>query len=146
MAEKIGGRMPDGTVYAGISPDTHKPMYTTPADAPISNIDHSFNMAAKYSSRLDAHGHNDWRMPTINELDVLFNNRAAIGGFNETSLDSASWYWSASQSSRAALTCKLIWTTRYFCAPSNMMLSVATQRTNASSMSWYGFRAACQSA
>lgn len=30
---RIGDRMPDGTVYAGISPDTSKPMYTTPAYA-----------------------------------------------------------------------------------------------------------------
>src|SRR5437764_12648503 len=30
---KPGDRMDDGTIYAGISPDTHKPMYTTPADA-----------------------------------------------------------------------------------------------------------------
>src|SRR4051812_25965700 len=25
-----GDKMPDGTVYAGVSPDTRKPMYTTP--------------------------------------------------------------------------------------------------------------------
>src|ERR1039458_10259614 len=31
---KIGDKMPDGTVLAGISPDTNKPMYATPADAP----------------------------------------------------------------------------------------------------------------
>src|SRR5258708_6921449 len=29
-----GDRMPDGTVYAGISPESGKPMYTTPGDAP----------------------------------------------------------------------------------------------------------------
>ena len=33
---QIGDEMPDGTVYAGLSPDTNKPMYTTPADAPSS--------------------------------------------------------------------------------------------------------------
>src|SRR4051794_5579729 len=31
---KPGDRMRDGTVYAGLSPDTGKTMYTTPADAP----------------------------------------------------------------------------------------------------------------
>src|SRR5438128_1884955 len=30
-----GDRMPDGTVYAGISPDTHERMYTTSSDAPL---------------------------------------------------------------------------------------------------------------
>jgi hypothetical protein len=32
---KIGGKLPDGTVFAGISPDTNKPMYTTPEDASL---------------------------------------------------------------------------------------------------------------
>src|SRR5947209_20375880 len=39
---KPGDRMPDGTVYAGISPDKHQPMYTTPADAPLT---YTFNQA-----------------------------------------------------------------------------------------------------
>src|SRR5947207_14645373 len=34
-AAKPGDRMPDGTVYAGISPDTHKPIYATPKDASL---------------------------------------------------------------------------------------------------------------
>ena len=29
---QIGAVMPDGTVYAGISPDTGRAMYTTPGD------------------------------------------------------------------------------------------------------------------
>ena len=31
-----------------------------------------------------AYGHEDWRLPTSGELDILFNKRAAIGGFNQT--------------------------------------------------------------
>jgi hypothetical protein len=27
---RIGDIIPDGTIYAGISPDTNKPMYATP--------------------------------------------------------------------------------------------------------------------
>lgn len=34
-AAEIGDRMEDGTIYAGISPDTGKKMYTTSADAPL---------------------------------------------------------------------------------------------------------------
>ena len=90
---KIGDKMPDGTVYAGISPDTSQPMYTTPSDASLTM---TFNEAQKYAATLDAHGHKDWRVPTNTELDVLFNNRAAIHGFNETGSDPAGWYWSAS--------------------------------------------------
>ena len=44
----------------------------------------SWTAGMKYCGDLDAYGHKDWRMPTNAELNVLFQNRAAIGGFNET--------------------------------------------------------------
>jgi hypothetical protein len=94
-APRIGAVMPDGTVYAGVSPDTNKPMYATPADASLTM---TFNGAKEYAQGLNtqkAHGHDDWHLPTKNELNVLFNNRAAIGGFNVTGSDPAGWYWSA---------------------------------------------------
>jgi hypothetical protein len=89
--------MSDGTIFAGISPETNKPMYTTPQDAPLTYI---FNEAQKYALELNkqkAHDHDDWRVPTKKELDVLFNNRAEIGGFNVTASHPAGWYWSSSQ-------------------------------------------------
>ena len=91
-----GGTMPDGTIYAGISPDTNKPMYTTPADAPGV---YTWGDATKYCKKLSASGHRDWRMPTLGELAVQFANRADIGGFNETGkLRGASgYYWSSLQ-------------------------------------------------
>ena len=85
--------MPDGTVFAGISPDTKKKMYATPADASLTM---TFNEATEYAAKLDAHGHQDWRLPTKAEMNVLFNNRAAIGGFNVSGSYPAGWYWSAS--------------------------------------------------
>lgn len=93
QAPAPGDKMPDGTVFAGISPDTNKPMYVTPIDASLTM---TFNEAQKYASNLDAHGHRDWHVPTKAELNVLFNNRAAIGGFNLTGSPPAGWYWSAS--------------------------------------------------
>lgn len=93
-APEIGSRMPDGSVYAGVSPDTGRPMYTTPRDVPLTC---SFDEAREYASRLDAHGHRDWRVPTKAELDVLFQNRAAIGNFDMPGSDPAGWYWSSSQ-------------------------------------------------
>jgi hypothetical protein len=92
---KIGEKMQDGTIYAGISPDTKKPMYTLPVDAPLSM---TFKEAAEYAKTANsqrAHGYDDWRVPTQKELDVLFNNRAAIGGLNVGGSDTAGWYWSA---------------------------------------------------
>ena len=39
-------------------------------------------------------GYNDWYLPSRDELDKLYVNRAAIGGFNATA---GSWYWSSSE-------------------------------------------------
>ncbi len=89
-----GERMPDGTIYAGVSPYTGKPMYTTPADAPLTYI---FSEAKKYAAGLAAHGYHDWRIPKKDELNVLFNNRAAIGGFKNAGSDHTGWYWSSLQ-------------------------------------------------
>jgi len=83
----------DGTVYAGISPDTNKPIYTTPKDAP--GI-YSLEQAGSYCADLRAGDHDDWRMPTKGELNVLYNNRAAIAGFDESGSDPGGWYWSSS--------------------------------------------------
>ena len=91
---QVGDKMLDGSIYAGVSPDTGKPMYAMPEDAPLS---YTFNEAQQYAKKLDAHGHQDWRVPTKDELNLLFNSRAAIGGFNVTGSDPAGWYWSASE-------------------------------------------------
>jgi hypothetical protein len=89
-----GDKMDDGTIYAGISPDTNAPMYTTLKDAPLTM---KFNDAQEYAAKHEAHGHKDWRVPTKAELNVVFNNRAAIGGFDISGSDPAGWYWSSSQ-------------------------------------------------
>src|SRR2546425_3898208 len=89
-----GDRMPDGTVYAGISPETGKPMYTTPTDARLTM---NWEQAMEYATKVDAHGHQDWRVPTKGELNVLFNNRAAIGGFNDTGRHPGGRYWSSTE-------------------------------------------------
>jgi Protein of unknown function (DUF1566) len=97
---KIGDRTADGTIYAGISPNTYQPMYVTPEDAPET---YTFKEATRYAKKLDAHGHKDWRIPSERELTVLFNNRGAIGAFNSSGLYSGlyknapGWYWSSSQ-------------------------------------------------
>jgi len=94
-APQVGdNKMPDGSVYAGISPDTGKAMYATPMDAPLTM---KWKAAMEYAAKLDAHGHHDWRVPTRGELNVLYQNRAAIGGFEVSGSHPAGWYWSSSQ-------------------------------------------------
>jgi len=93
--EDTVAHLPNGLVRAGTSPDTGRPMYTTPADAPLT---YTFNEAAEYARQLNVQkylGHDDWRVPTKGELNELFRNRAAIGGFNETGSNRTGWYRSS---------------------------------------------------
>ena len=96
---KIGDRMPDGTIYAGISPNTNRPMFSTPDS---SSMTMTFNQAAKYAGQLNEGknlGHDDWHVPTRDELNVLFQNRekgALKGTFNFADSSSlGTYYWSA---------------------------------------------------
>jgi len=108
-AYKVGEKTEDGTIFAGISPRTGQPMYTTPEDAPIqvaqrqgflkrlfadNSPGRDWYHANEYVEMLAAHGHSDWRLPSKSELSVLFNHQAAIGGF-----DPESYYWTSSQES-----------------------------------------------
>jgi hypothetical protein len=89
--------MTDGTVYAGLSPNTHKPFYTTSADAPGV---YNWSKGGQYCRALQASGHQDWRIPTKDELNVLYKNQHAgvlNGTFNETGSHPAGLYWSVSQ-------------------------------------------------
>jgi Protein of unknown function (DUF1566) len=97
-APKPGDKMPDGSVYAGVSPDSGEAMYVTPADAPLLM---TFDKAAKYAAGLDAYGHKDWRLPTEAELLEIYKNRnegALNGTFNQRSGSGlAHWYWSCTE-------------------------------------------------
>jgi hypothetical protein len=85
---------PDGTVYAGISPENQKPVFTTPADA---RGLYSWAEAMAFCEAFNAYGHKDWQVPNQIELNVLFSNRAGIGGFNQSGERPSGWYWSSSR-------------------------------------------------
>jgi hypothetical protein len=94
---KPGDRMPDGTVYAGTSPKTGRPMYAAAVDEFLTMI---FSEAMKTAGQSRAHGHHDWRVPAKEELNVLQQDKdkgALKGTFNETGPTIAGWYWSSSQ-------------------------------------------------
>jgi len=88
---EVGQKMPDGTIYAGVSPDEGLPMFAT-AQGHFRRID--FWEAERYAKTLNAHGHGDYRVPTIDELDVLYENRNK-GALKDTFKTSA--YWSSSE-------------------------------------------------
>jgi hypothetical protein len=50
------------------------------------------NIAARICYDVDINGYTDWYLPSKDELDLVYQNQAAIGGFNN------GLYWSSSQS------------------------------------------------
>jgi len=85
---EIGTVMTDGTVFAGLSPDTGKMLFVMPADAPVmdylATTDHMSTL-----NREKTHGHDDWRLPTLRELLVIFQNKEKgrlKGTFNEAGM------------------------------------------------------------
>lgn len=48
---------------------------------------------AGFCGDLDAFGHKDWRVPSPEELNVLYNHRVAIGGFKISGSNPAVSYW-----------------------------------------------------
>lgn len=97
VSDGPGRAMADGTVYVDVSPDNGNALYTTSANAPGK---YSWPEAMEYCDHLDAGGHNDWRVPLQGELNALFTNRAAIGGFEQAQADGADWMWSGIPSGR----------------------------------------------
>ena len=101
LTPAIGDKLQDGSVFAGISPDTGQFICAMPADAAIPVL--SWKHACDYAAALDALGRRGWRVPTLGELDILHRKRAVIGGFSITG-----WYWSSSSSSHGT-----VWVQRF---------------------------------
>ena len=85
---KPGDRMPDGTVYVGVSPSNGRPFYAMPQDLPDL---HTWDCAQSCAAAQTFGGHTDWRVPTRTEFDALYRAQEAIGGFQRD------WYWSSSE-------------------------------------------------
>jgi len=99
----IGDKLPDGTVFAGLAPDG-KQIFAMPTDLDVTV---TFNEAAKQVKRLNAAkalGHDDWVIPTREQLRVLQQNQdmgALSGTFNTTPSSNgpvaADYYWSSTE-------------------------------------------------
>lgn len=97
----VGRKMPDGTVYAGTLPNGRR-LFAMPWDADVAM---KFNAAAAYAQRLNnnkKHGHDDWHIPSKEELNLLVENRnkgALKGTFNENWHDEETDgdYWSSTR-------------------------------------------------
>lgn len=87
---KPGARMPDDTIYVGMSPDTHVALFVMPHDLDRLVTWHDASSCA--TNKLFG-GHTDWRLPTRTELELLHRHRRVIGGFQKGS------YWSSTEES-----------------------------------------------
>jgi hypothetical protein len=73
-----GSKAADGSIFAGVIGGAR--LYALPDDPkPL-----SWGAAKEYCQKLDAHGHQDWAMPDDAELELLYKNHKAIGGFKPT--------------------------------------------------------------
>jgi hypothetical protein len=89
-----GDELPDETIYAGTLDG--RAIYAAPFD---SFLEKTFNQAAEFARQMNREtylGHDDWRVPTKDEMSLLFNNRAAIGEFDASGSYPDGWYWSSS--------------------------------------------------
>ncbi len=66
--------------------------YTASLYALNGNADGPYE-AATYCKTLLQNGHSDWYLPALGELNLLYTNRVAIGGFNT----GGSYYWSSTE-------------------------------------------------
>jgi hypothetical protein len=87
-APQAGDEMEDGTRYVGISPDTGAPFFAAAEDVPVPL---TWRDAIACAVNCQGHGHpkGTFRVPSRNELRMLFNKRAVIGGLT------GGVYWSA---------------------------------------------------
>ena len=101
----IGDVLADKTVYAGEL--NGKKIFAAPQDvkkADGTNLTMTFNAAANFAKMLNEEnylGHNDWRVPTREELNVLYENKdkgALKDTFNLTASPVAGYYWSSTPS------------------------------------------------
>jgi len=65
-----------------------------PSPAPYVAARHCGDLAPPTA---EAFGHDDWYLPASDELNVLYGNRVATGGFNVSGSFPAGWYWSSSE-------------------------------------------------
>ena len=85
---QIGDTCDDGSKFLGTHPYFGwQGFYVTDTDQSTSS---NWSDAVTLCNNLNRHGHTDWYLPSKSELNHLFENKDAIGGFT------ISYYWSTS--------------------------------------------------
>jgi len=86
----VGDRMPDGSVFAGVSPDTGRPFFVAEKDAPLTL---TWRQAVGYAEDMGSSSSYEWRLPTKAELNTLFLHRAKIPGLRTNGVMGSGHYW-----------------------------------------------------
>jgi hypothetical protein len=97
----IGTVMPDGTIYAGLSPTRHTPMYVA-----VATVTMTFNGAAAYADKLQVGDKKDFRLADIEELKAIcaLQDEGKLKGlFNASGAYPAGDYWSATTEPRSPI-------------------------------------------
>ena len=92
----------------------------------------SYSAAYSYCENLTLYGYSDWRMPSITELEMMWQNRTTIGGFNNYTY---MIYHSSTQNSIYCGHYKLAWVVGERVCESN--LEDVGHYTNSNSVTWF---------
>jgi len=94
-AARPGEVMPDGSIYAGISPTVHRPFFIA-ACSPTGLLD--WDNANEHAKNKNAHGHNDWELPSIEELKDISCRSFAKLAFGKSNKSTGALFWSSEKS------------------------------------------------
>jgi hypothetical protein len=89
-------KLADGTLFAGISPDTAKVLHTLPRDESPHPVDFCLIRGTdieEVARNARDCGYTDWRIPSPTELQLMHRDREEIRGFG------SEWYWTSSETS-----------------------------------------------
>lgn len=93
---QIGDKMPDGTIYCGALSDSGGALYAMPVDT---DLKMTWVRATEYAKNILDYGHGDWRLPTVRELENLYQNRnrGALNNSFQVNLEHFSSYWASEE-------------------------------------------------
>ena len=92
----IGKRQDDGTIFAGNSPDTKKPLFIRPQDKSLTM---KWREAMEYAANFEGHGRaiGAFRLSTPREMRMILDNHEKIPGLKITSQfkGEENYYWTS---------------------------------------------------
>ncbi len=78
--------------------ETKLPFETYPENIPVMTYVNAVKAVAKLNAD-KAYGHDDWTIPTLEQVRLQYKNRGHLGGFitEDSGPDYPDWYWSSTE-------------------------------------------------